>query len=67
MISGNREQIGKILCEKGHLTQSQLNRGLAEQDTEHLQLGQILLDLDYITIDQLKEAISVQKQPAVRE
>ena len=63
-----RKQIGEILCEKGYLTQSQLESALMEQEKyENLQIGRILLTLGYVTTEQLKEAISVQKQTVGQE
>ena len=41
-----KEPLGKILCEKGYLSRSQLEHALAEQQKhEHRKLGHILLEL----------------------
>jgi len=49
-----------VLCEKAYLDEPGLQFALAEQKIEHRKLGQILLDLGYISQAQLNEALSHQ-------
>jgi type II secretory ATPase GspE/PulE/Tfp pilus assembly ATPase PilB-like protein len=49
-----------VLCEKAFLDESGLQFALAEQKIEHRKLGQILLDLGYISQSQLNEALAHQ-------
>ena len=63
----SRKQIGQILCEKGYLTQSQLEQALTEQKVgKYRQLGQILLELGYITTEELDEAFALQARCKAR-
>jgi type IV pilus assembly protein PilB len=52
--------LGEVLCEKSYLDESGLKFALAEQKIEHRKLGQILLDLGYISQAQLNEALAHQ-------
>jgi len=49
-----------LLCERSYLDESGLKYALAEQKIEHRRLGQILLDLGYVTQAQLNEALAHQ-------
>ena len=49
-----------MLCEKAYLKESALKFALAEQELDHRPLGQILLELGYITQAQLNEALALQ-------
>jgi type II secretory ATPase GspE/PulE/Tfp pilus assembly ATPase PilB-like protein len=49
-----------LLCEKAYLDDAQLESALAEQNVVHRRLGEILLDLGYITQAQLNEALALQ-------
>ena len=49
-----------MLCERSYLDESGLKYALAEQKIEHRRLGQILLDLGYVTQAQLNEALAHQ-------
>jgi type II secretory ATPase GspE/PulE/Tfp pilus assembly ATPase PilB-like protein len=49
-----------LLCEKAYLDEADLGVALAEQKVKHRQLGQILIELGYITQVQLNEALAVQ-------
>ena len=55
-----KKKLGELLCEKSYLDESNLEFALAEQKIEHRRLGQILVDLGYITHTQLNEALSIQ-------
>ncbi|MHC4754747.1 MAG: GspE/PulE family protein [Planctomycetota bacterium] len=61
MISQKKKMIGQLLCEKEFIDKSRLNFALAQQQKKVDQkLGQILIDLGYITQPQLTEALAVQ-------
>jgi len=55
-----KKKLGELLCEKSYLDHPSLESALAEQKIEHRRLGQILLDLGYITAAQLNEALALQ-------
>ena len=53
--------IGQLLCEKEFIDESRLNFALAQQQKKVDQkLGQILIELGYITQPQLTEALAIQ-------
>ncbi len=57
MALADKERIGEILCENGSISQAQLKEALEKQkDVQKLPLGQILVDLGYITDEQLTKA-----------
>ena len=61
MTSADKKRIGEILCENGFLSQFELEEGLEEQKKyKNRLLGQILVGLDYITAEQLIEALLIQ-------
>ncbi len=60
MGAKTRKRLGELLCERSYLDESGLQLALAEQKVAHRKLGQILLDLGYVTVAQLNEALSVQ-------
>jgi len=61
-LSG-KKRIGEILCENGSLSQSQLKKSLEEQYSyKNRQLGQILIDMGYITAEQLSNALLIQEK-----
>ncbi len=55
-----RKKLGELLCEKSYLDESGLKYALEEQKIKHRRLGQILLDLGYVTQAQLNEALAHQ-------
>jgi type IV pilus assembly protein PilB len=57
---GQRKKLGELLCEKSYLDESGLEFALEEQKVEYRRLGEILLDLGYITRAQLNEALALQ-------
>ncbi len=57
---GNKKKLGELLCERAYLDDSRLKFALTEQKVEHRLLGQILLDLGYVTQAQLNEALALQ-------
>ena len=63
MVQANWKWIGQILCESGSLSKSELKKALEEQRgyRDH-PLGQILIDLGYITNEQLLDALLIQKK-----
>jgi len=54
------KKLGELLCERSYLDESHLEHALREQPQRKLCLGQILLDLGYVTQIQLTEALAVQ-------
>ena len=59
------QRFGQILYGRGLITQAQLQEGLEKAKEENKRLGEVLLDLDYIDEDSLKELIRYQIQEAV--
>ena len=60
--------LGKILCEKGYITQAQLEQALKHQIEEYQLLGELLVSLGVITEKQLGEALELQRsQPDANE
>jgi type IV pilus assembly protein PilB len=57
---GRRSKLGEILVEQGAITVSQLEHALAEQATLKLPLGQILLKLDYVSDETMRQALGLQ-------
>ncbi len=55
-----RKKLGELLCERAYLDEGNLGLALAEQKVKPRRLGQILLDLGYVTQAQLNEALSIQ-------
>src|SRR5215510_5781843 len=55
-----RSKLGEILVENGAITVSQLEHALAEQATLKLPLGQILLKLDYVTDETMRQVLGLQ-------
>ena len=57
MASAGKRRLGEILCENGSITQSQLKEALEEKKSrKNWPLGQILIELNYITDEQLSNA-----------
>lgn len=64
--SGRKGQrLGRILCDRGLITQAQLQEALEKAKEENKRLGEVLLDLGYIDEDSLKELIRYQIEEAV--
>lgn len=55
-----RSKLGEILVENGAITIGQLDHALSEQATLKLPLGQILLKLDYVTDETMRQALGHQ-------
>ena len=61
MALTGKKQVGEILCENGSISQSQLKKVLEEQErNKNRLLGRILTDLNYITAEQLRDALLIQ-------
>ncbi|MHC4146882.1 MAG: GspE/PulE/PilB domain-containing protein, partial [Planctomycetota bacterium] len=58
--SNRKKKLGQLLCEKAYLDESNLEFALEEQKVAHRRLGEILLDLGYVTQAQLNEALALQ-------
>ena len=55
-----RPRLGEILLANGSLTEAQLEHALAQQERLKLPLGKVLLRLDYITDETMRQALSKQ-------
>ena len=55
-----RTRIGELLLATGAITQQQLDHALAQQISLKLPLGKVLLKLDYITDETMRQALSAQ-------
>lgn len=60
-------RLGQIGCDKGIISQEQLQSALVEAKKTDRQMGEVLLALEYITEDSLKELISHQIREIVLE
>ena len=62
MVSTGKKRIGEILCENGFLGTPQLKEALEKQKHcyKNRPLGQILMDLGYVTPEQLCDAVLMQ-------
>ncbi|MCK5001239.1 MAG: Flp pilus assembly complex ATPase component TadA, partial [Anaerohalosphaera sp.] len=58
--TGTRKKLGQLLCDKEYLSDTALEHALAHQEKVNIMLGEILVDLGYITLAQLNEALSQQ-------
>ena len=56
------KKIGEMLLESGVLKREQLNKALEIQKnlSKHKQIGEILVELEYITIDTLIKYLDIQ-------
>ena len=54
------KQLGELLIEQRFVTQSMLDQALALQQQRHLPLGKILLQLGYVTEDDLNTVLAKQ-------
>jgi type IV pilus assembly protein PilB len=54
------KKIGELLIEKGIITQTQLDKGLAIQKEKGGLLGKILVDLGYAKEEEIAQALTVQ-------
>jgi len=65
-LTGRQKSIGEILCEEGYLSQSRLKEALEKQKSrKNWPLGQILLDLGYVTEEQLSRAYLQRPRKAI--
>ena len=55
--SNRKKKLGQLLCEKAYLDESNLEFALEEQKVAHRRLGEILLDLGYVTQAQLNGTV----------
>lgn len=55
-----KKKIGQLLCERSYLAESALEDALDHQKRRYRRLGQILLELGYITKRQLTEVLACQ-------
>jgi type IV pilus assembly protein PilB len=55
-----RSRLGEILVNGGALTHGQLSHALAQQKTLNLPLGEVLLKLNYVTDEVMRQALSLQ-------
>ena len=57
---GRRSKLGEILVENGAITMAQLEHALAEQAALKLPIGQVLIKLDYVTDETMRQALGLQ-------
>jgi hypothetical protein len=55
-----RSRLGEILLANGALSKQQLEHALAQQPNLKLPLGKVLLKLNYITDEMMRQALSAQ-------
>ena len=55
-----KKRIGELLLEQGYVTKTQLNIALLAQKVTNKQLGDILQSYDFITVQDVAEAIAIQ-------
>ncbi len=55
-----RKKIGEMLIEAGHITEKELNIGLAEQKKRGKRFGQVLIELGYLTEEKLLPILGKQ-------
>lgn len=55
-----RKKIGQLLIEAGHITEKELNIGLAEQKKRGKRIGQVLIELAYLSEDKLLPILGKQ-------
>jgi len=60
MNNDRRKKLGELLCEKSYLDEVGLEFAIAEQKVQKRRLGDILVDLGYVTQGQLNEALALQ-------
>ena len=58
--TGGRSRLGEILLGGGVITQSQLDHALAQQKTVKLPLGEVLVKLNYLSDESMRQALSLQ-------
>lgn len=59
--NASKKKIGEILLEEGLLNDQQLSIALAESKVLGIPLGSVLVKLGFVSIDDLKEALSAQQ------
>jgi hypothetical protein len=58
--------LGRLLVERGHVTDAQLQTALAEQSRTGLPLGQVLVSLSYVTAATVAQALATQQGGLVK-
>ena len=56
-----KKRLGEILIEKKYISEAQLIEALSESKKQNMPLGSMLYQLNFITLDQLKEALHEQQ------
>lgn len=59
--SAPKKRIGEILIESGELTEEQLVEALKQSKKTGTPIGSMLVTLGYISVDQLKDALTIQQ------
>ena len=59
-VAPPRHRLGEILLANGSITEPQLEHALAQQESLKLPLGKILLKLNYVTDETVRQALSKQ-------
>lgn len=60
-VDQHDQRLGKMLVQRGHLTESQLERALSHQSASGARLGDALMKLGYVTDERLADALAAQK------
>jgi len=58
--------LGRLLVERGHLTEEQLQAALDEHARTGLPLGQVLISLSYVTATTVAQALATQQGGLVK-
>ena len=61
MQEHNNQQLGEELVAKGYLTNKRLEEALGEQARTGRKLGQILLDNNYVSEEQIARVLAAQQ------
>lgn len=60
MLAGKKIKIGEVLVESGEITREQLNAAIAKQHATGERLGEVLVDMRYVSMDRILELLSRQ-------
>ena len=60
MTAASNKKIGELLCDNSHLQPTELDVALGQQREDPRPIGEILLDLGYISRGQLNEGLALQ-------
>ena len=61
----SQKQIEQVLLKRGFVTPDQLVKARAAQSKNHADIGHILVGMDLLTRDELRQVIQIARQQAV--